>query len=376
MTVKNIIQLFSRFLIIFCLAFLCSCSSIFQSKQQLKQVPEPKPLTLHTIYGDAQITEPLLISLLTSGAVERLKYVRQYGVIFYAIPEINANYSRYEHSIGVLFLLRRYKAPLIEQAAGLLHDASHTVFSHVGDFFKAPKNPKYSYQDEIHAWYLDKSGVGQILNNYGVTIDDVLITTGKNKMLKDENPNLCADCLEYILKAGILTNELTIDDIKTILNDVFYADERWYFGSIKNAKKFALISLFNTEHIWGGVANSLILQWTSDALKRAIEIKEITPEEINFSIDTVLWEKLTMSKDKKIQLLLHRIMNHKKYYTLSTKAKHTNHIHNKHRGIDPWVKVDNTYKRLTECDADFEREFDRVKKQVTQGWYITLAPEV
>jgi uncharacterized protein len=345
-----------------------SASVNLHEQQDTKQYS----ITISTPYGDAQITEPLLIDLLICGAIERLKYVRQYGVTFYTNPEINANYNRYEHSVGVLFLLRHYNASLVEQAAGLLHDVSHTVFSHVGDYLKTQKNTKYSYQDEIHAWYLEKSGVGIILNRYGVSIDDVLITTGKNKMLKTEDPDLCADRLEYVLRAGILTNELTNDDAKKMLNNVFYDDGHWYFSSIESAKKIANISLWNTEHIWGGVDDNLVYQWASDALKRAVEIKDITPEEINFSTDAVIWEKLCRSKDEKIGYLMYSMRYHKGSYTLATADNYTRHIRTKFRGINPFVKIGNELKKLTEWDAGYKSEFDRVKKQVEDGWYIRL----
>lgn len=356
----------------FYVLLLSSCGSPSGSNNQTQK---QSSITIRTMYGDACITEPLLIDLLTSGAIERLKYVRQYGVTFYARPEINANYNRYEHSVGVLFLLRRYNASLIEQATGLLHDASHTVFSHVGDHFKPAKNPKYSYQDEIHAWYLEQSGIKNILNRYNFELDDVLITNGKNKMVKADKPEVSADNLEYILKAGILTNVLAPKDIESILSELHYDHDRWYFTSAKKAQQFAMISLYNSEHIWGGVVDHLTYKWTADALKRAIELKEINPEDINFSVDTVIWEKLCQSKDKQIQDLVHRIMHHEKYHTPATKEQHTHHIKTKFAGVDPWVKIGDEFKRLTDCSKEYKQEFDRVKKQIADGWYINLHTE-
>ena len=40
----------------------------------------------------------------------------------------------FEHSLGVYLLLRRLGADRREQVAGLLHDISHTAFSHAVDF--------------------------------------------------------------------------------------------------------------------------------------------------------------------------------------------------------------------------------------------------
>ena len=39
--------------------------------------------------------------------------------------------THFEHSLGAFILVRRLDAALDEQIAALLHDASHTAFSHV-----------------------------------------------------------------------------------------------------------------------------------------------------------------------------------------------------------------------------------------------------
>ena len=332
-------------------------------------------ILVQTIYGETEVTEPLLLELLTCGALERLKYVRQYGTIFYAIPEINSNYTRYEHSLGVFFLSRLQKASLKEQAASLIHDLSHTVFSHVGDYWKSTMFSRYAYQDQIHGWYLEQCGIGLILRRHGLEIDDVLITTGRLKILKAEKPSFSADSLEYILMAGVLTNAVTCDQVRGLLNDVVYGDDRWFFTSIKSARQFALISLFNTEHVWGGIDDHLVYKWSADAVARAIEINEITEEDIHFSVDAFVWERLCESKDEKIKKLIFCIMHHKDLYTVASKEHYTERVCTKFRGIDPLIKIGSVFKRLTEFDSSYKKEFDRVKRQVTDGWYINIIGE-
>src|SRR5690242_2968432 len=113
------------------------------------------PLIVHTIYRDLQVTEPVLIDLFNSATMERIKHIHQYGATDYVIVQ-NKEYTRYEHCVGVWALLRIYGAPLEEQIAGLLHDASHTVFSHVGDILFDHTSAYNSYQDDIHQWYLEQ----------------------------------------------------------------------------------------------------------------------------------------------------------------------------------------------------------------------------
>ncbi len=91
------------------------------------------------VYGRTEIFEPIILELLASPALQRLKGVDQFGYLpGYAIVPAGGfpggPVSRFEHSVGVYLLLRKYGAPLEEQIAGLLHDVSHAVFSHSIDY--------------------------------------------------------------------------------------------------------------------------------------------------------------------------------------------------------------------------------------------------
>lgn len=85
------------------------------------------------VYGRRRCAEPVLLDLLGSPAVRRLARIDQSGVgsvVFAAARRV----SRLEHSVGVMLLLERFGAGVEEQAAGVLHDAAHTAFSHVVDY--------------------------------------------------------------------------------------------------------------------------------------------------------------------------------------------------------------------------------------------------
>jgi len=67
---------FSRTFLFFCSAFtiLTCCYA-------------PALITIHTIYGSDIITEPVLIELLNSEAVDRLNRINQYGIIKFLKPD-------------------------------------------------------------------------------------------------------------------------------------------------------------------------------------------------------------------------------------------------------------------------------------------------
>jgi HD superfamily phosphohydrolase len=319
-----------------------------------------KPLVINTIYRNFTVTEPVLIELLHSPVMERIKHIRQAGTLDYVIKQKHT-YTRYEHCVGVWALLRMYGATLEEQIAGLLHDASHTVFSHVGDVLFNHHSEQSSYQDDIHEWYLKQQNVDVLLARHNITLDSVLHKSGAHTMLEQDLPNICADRLEYNLQAGLLTDLLTHDDIATILNDLRYDNGQWFFTTTESAKKLALVSLFNTEHVWSSPANQCVYTWTAHALRRALDIELLTSDDIHFSTDPIVWDKLWISNDEIIANCLKNIVN------CQEPAEEQNEsapLSGKFRGLDPFIQEDNQLKRLTTLDNEYCKEYNRIKARL------------
>jgi hypothetical protein len=347
-------------------AIKCLSTTIAQKEKTYHQ-----SLIVDTIYGSFEVVEPVLIELFNSTTMERIKHVLQYGVSDYVIKQ-NKKYTRYEHCVGVWALLRMYGATLEEQIAGLLHDASHTVFSHVGDVLFNHRSPNSSYQDDIHEWYLKQQKIDLLLHPYHLSLETILHKNGAHKMLEQNLPDICADRLEYNLQAGIKTGMLTVDDIATILKDIHYENGNWYFTNVESAKKLGFVSLFNTEFVWGGPEDHFIYRWTADALKRALTIGLLTTDDIHFSTDAIVWSELWTSNDPIIIDCLDKIIHYKKIIVTTTPEESNLVIKSKFRGLNPLIKIEDTFKRLTDLDVEYRKEYERVKKQVTDGWNIQL----
>ena len=327
-------------------------------------------LTVATIYGNFTVTEPVLIELFNHPIMERIKHVRQYGISDYIIKQ-KFSYTRYEHCVGVWALLRRYGASLEEQIAGLLHDASHTVFSHVGDTLFQYSRTDSSYQDDIHEWYLKRYQIDDVLAAYNIPLQNILAKNGTHLMLEQDLPNICADRLEYNLQAGLLTEMLTVDDIHGILQNLHYEKGNWFFTDQQIAKKLALVSLYNTEHVWGTPTDKFIYNITAQALERALEINLLTLDDIHFSTDAAVWDKLWISNDPYIMKCLEKIINYKTQFIV-IKSPHYQTFTTKFRGLDPWIKYNDTLQRLTQLDIEYQQEYNRVYNQVTEGWKIEI----
>ncbi len=346
--------------------FLGSFIWLFSVQQDTKQF---SPEVVHTIYGDTEVSEPVLLDLIHSQAFTRLKKINQYGVDYY-IRDTIAPYTRYTHSLGVFFLLRKYGASLKEQMAGLLHDVSHTVFSHVGDHVAAQLNNKLfdqnddAYQDCVHVLYLKRTDIASILARHKVAIEDMDHKNGSYRMLERELPDMCTDRLEYVLYGGYIEGWLTESEIHTLLDALHYEKGDWFFDDAVQAKKFAEISIRLCEEIFASGWNIGSYEWAAKGLLRGVELGVISMQDIHFGRDDEVWQLLCRSNDPVIQKSVHNILHAKNLYQVGTKDSFDLHYVAKFRGINPWVKTSDGLKRLTHCDTAFSQYYAEAKNSI------------
>lgn len=338
---------------------------------QVSILEQKDGLLIKTEYGDYSVQEPVLIELINSWGMQRLKLIHQYGVTVYSEPN-NDWFDRFDHSIGVFVILRHFGAPLEEQVAGLLHDVSHTVFSHVGDVVFDTYFNRYSYQDDMHEWCLEKLGVMDILRKYGFERSCSPAAKSTQKMFEADRPDICADRIEYLLRGGFVDKLITQAECMPILDDLYFENGMWVFKHQEQAKKLAMIALWLSEHIFGSAWNAFIYTHAADALKRGVEIGLISLDDIHFSTDDVIWQKMLTCSDDAIKASLDKVIHYKKYYDLSDEHDYDIHFRAKCLAIDPWVETEDGIARLSTIDTDYAVEYKRVHDLLARGWFVKL----
>ena len=325
---------------------------------------------VNTVFGAIDEKNPLAIELINSAALQRLKYIDQSGPIIY-FNNTYPQFSRYDHSLGVYVLLKRYNVSEQEQIAGLMHDTSHTVFSHLGDYVMQNNNLRTeSYQDNIHDWFLTKSGVLGIVNKYKFSLEDISPKNPKYTALEQPFPDMNADRIEYNLHTALIFNDLSTEDINQILNALQYKDGKWFFNDVTQAKKFAKLSTYYTRNMWGSPSNNALYIVMGTALKRAVQLGVVDLSDIHFGIDQEVVNKLKSSKDPILKSLIEISANINKYYTVT--SQNDSHVYNpiKMRGIDPLVMQDGKLIRLSAISIDFKQELDATAQYAKQGTHI------
>lgn len=325
--------------------------------------------TVATFYGPLEVEEAVLLELIHSAPFQRLKFIHQYGVGYYTKthPE---EYTRFDHSLGVFAILRANGASLEEQIAGLLHDVSHTVFSHVGDWVFAKENQEDDYQNEIHSRYLADSGIEAILNRHEVAVEDISPKRDCFCMLEQPLPDLCADRIDYNIQGAYFQKFLTLEETKRLFNGLAFKEGRWVLPDRDLAFKLARFSLFMTEDCWGSPTNALTSRWLADAIIHACKIGILSWHEFHFGIDGGVWDRLGSSQDPVIRELMGKLADPARFFRLVPRSDANLIIPFKCRGIDPWVKEGGGVARLSAIDPEFETEFQKTRRLSLEGWSI------
>lgn len=306
------------------------------------------------VYGEEKIKEQVLIDLINSKIIQRLKSISQMG-----LPQeyYHKNvFSRYEHSVGVLILIRKLNGNLKEQIAGLLHDVSHTAFSHVIDWVLGDPT-KEDYQDNIHLSVVENSEIPEILKKHGFDYNEISKIENFS-LLEKEMPALCADRIDYSLRE---LKEENFELVKKIVFDLSNQKGQIVFKNKEIAEIFARgYSKLQKEH-WGGDEARARYFILAEALKEAIERKIILISDLRNTDDYVM-RLLNKSGNKKILEKLNLLTNG--FEMRETKEGVI--LKKKFRYIDPEVLVGERIVSLTKISFDYA-SFLKEEKQCSKN---------
>lgn len=320
------------------------------------------------IYGSCEITDSLLCEIIRSPEFQRLKGVHQYGPWCFVVGP--TDYTRWEHSLGVFQLTVQYGGSYYEQIAALLHDVSHTVFSHVGGWiYHSDYRIADRHQDDIHGWFIENSSIAHLLSDYGIDPEVVHHKGNGFAVLEQPLPDICADRLDYNLQGAYYEGLASQEDIDFMLASLHFHDGYWYFDNVDAARMFAHNSVCMTRNIWGSPSNGIIYRILGSLLRYAVDTGLLTQYDIHFSHDADIWQRLQNADDTYIHEYLF-LLNRHHTLTLYDPEMYDFWVQAKFRGIDPWVLVDNQYMRLSAYDSEFARLYGTTYEAVTSGWPV------
>lgn len=299
------------------------------------------------LYGEFTITEPLLTELMEAPTVQRLKRLSQAGLPERLYPEFPP-FTRYEHSVGVMLLLRKLGAPLIEQAAGLLHDVSHTAFSHVVDWVLDRADE--DFQDSRHLAYLKASEIPVILARHDVALSEVA-EYEHHSLLEQPAPALCADRVDYALRE--MLDWADPDSVPTCVASLANHNGTIVFTNTEAAERFARAYMKCQREHWGEVDSMLRYEILAEAIRICLAEGTVTVADLDGDDESALVH-LYQSASERVRSLLSKLegrlsAEEKQRYVDTTSRK------KKFRYIDPSILVGTTPVVLSTVNVSYQQ---------------------
>ncbi len=308
------------------------------------------------VYGEFDITEPVILELINSPSLQRLKDIDQAGYkAFWIKPDINVgeyDYSRFAHSLGVYLLLFKYNAPLEEQIAGLIHDVSHSAFSHCIDYILDIGSEKeHNHQDNLFDSFVRKTEIPKIIKKYGFDLEYIL--NDENFPLKEKDlPDLCADRIDYSLRTAVIFGELNKEDKEYFLSNLITENNKWIFKNFESARKYAELFLKLNSVYYFGFSSAVMFRTVGDCLRYALQKGYISENDLYITDKAVLKKvEKFLDKDKKLKLLWERMNN--KIKASNNPNDYDAQVFCKSRVIDPLFKQNGVLKRVSDAEPSW-----------------------
>lgn len=302
-------------------------------------------------YGKINITNELILDLIKSAPMQRLKKIHQAGPT--SLIEKQRNITRFEHCLGVWYLLKRFGATKEEQVAGLLHDIPHTAFSHVADVIFP--NATHTFHERFEEKIILLSDIPEILRKHGMDVKKIL---NKNNflLLEVDLPDLSADRIDYFLRDTRIDPIFPDSLVKVFLDDLKIRGSKFYFKNKSTALLYTLLFLDTGKILWLDANSHGSHELLGEALKRALKIKLINMEDL-FTTDEEVFTTLQKSNDKLIKKYVAEL-SPRKHFVYASKPEARFWGPNKPRIVDPLVDVGGKLIRISQIYSDLNRIFE------------------
>lgn len=302
------------------------------------------------VYGVFEIEEPVILELLKSPPLLRLKNISQFGLPdkYYSFFNVRG-YSRFEHSVGVMVLLRKLGASLEEQVAGLLHDVSHFPFSHVADWvFADGKEGNEDFHHSLTGEFVKDGKISEILSKHGFSLERIFEEQNFS-LLEKEAPDLCADRIDYSIRQ--IKHWFRPSVVEPSINGFTNYHGEIIFSNKQAAKMFSKSFLNLQTKFWGGYESVKRYHLFSKALKIAMEEGLLQRKDF-FENEKHILKILEKSKVKEIDQILEILSNKRLKRQIKENGEK---VFKKFRFVDPKVLVKGNLLRLSDLDSSFKK---------------------
>ena len=243
---------------------------------------------------DKYIALPVLSRLKGVGLLCGTDWTRLYKNRFY--------YSRLDHSVGVALIVWHFTHDKAQTLAGLFHDASTPVFSHVSDFRKGDALTQTATESDNERLLKSDAALCELLAQDGLSVNQIC-DYHIYPVADNEIPQLSADRLEYMFPSGMaLDGTWDLASIERAYNDIVVLKnedglDEIGFKTLEIAedycRRFCMIG-----HILQLNENKLTLHMLGQIMNQAVEKGILHEEDFMNKSESEIIEVLDQSGDR------------------------------------------------------------------------------
>jgi len=157
-----------------------------------------------SVHGNLQLDE-FEVRLADTPEIQRLRRIKQLGFTYLVYP--GANHTRFEHSIGTMYLVSRLARNLkldedthsLVRSCAILHDAGHGPFSHVSE------GGIDSSHEELTSKLIKESQLRDILSEKFSVKEVLKVISGEGPLGQMLSGELDVDRMDYLLRDSYYT---------------------------------------------------------------------------------------------------------------------------------------------------------------------------
>jgi len=270
---------------------------------------------------------------------------------------------------------------LDEQIAALLHDMTHTAFSHVIDLV---------YRKELAGKSLHEQNVLEF-----VKLTDIpgILGRGWEKYFKEENwklmeqpsPRLCADRGDYSPRDGVAFGETTPTFTRRYYASITNFNGLMAISSIDVARELCKLCIRTNFNQYNNPKGIGLYYSSAAALRRAVDIQYMSLKDFKTKPCQEVWDRLIKSQDKIIKEKLRMVFEDAKMNPNKTVFKLVEagtdppsksaillekDVKIKPRYIDPLVKLsDEKALKISYLDQDLRERISALKSHFVDVYY-------
>lgn len=269
-----------------------------------------------SVHGNLKIDE-FEVKLIDTTQIQRLRRIKQLGFTYLVYP--GANHTRFEHSIGTMYLaskladhlgLDQYQKSMLRVCA-ILHDSGHGPFSHVSEGVIECSH------EELTTHLIKKSLLSDLLSEV-FNLNELLdIITGKNSLGQIINGELDVDRMDYLLRDSYYTGvAYGVIDVERLIYNMLLEDNLMLKRKgVQAAESMLLARYFMYPSVYQHHTTRIINSMFRRCLYKLFETKVVDPENIYLYDDLDIISAARAQKGY-IKDMIQRIDNRSLYKTV------------------------------------------------------------